>query len=86
MKQHRHGVQIACFNNAAAALLKEVFQRATNLWPDAPPEIKELADLVIDGEIKQNYWAQDTSPKSKQREPNKWIRMAQAEQQENRNE
>jgi hypothetical protein len=25
---------------------KELVQRATNLWPDAPPEVKEFADEV----------------------------------------
>lgn len=38
---------------------KELVQRATNLWPDAPPEIKEFADLVTNnGTVLQNYWAQ----------------------------
>lgn len=30
-------------------------QRATNLWPDAPPEVKEFADLVTNGKVMQKY-------------------------------
>lgn len=42
---------------------KEVLFRATNTWPDAPPEVKELADLVCEGSILQDYHSQDTSKK-----------------------
>lgn len=42
---------------------KQMVHRATNLWPDAPPEIKELADLITVGYIQQNYHVQDTSKK-----------------------
>lgn len=35
---------------------KELVQRATNLWPDASPEIKEFADdITHDGIIMQDY-------------------------------
>lgn len=40
---------------------QELVQRGANLWPDAPPSIKELADLVTSGKILQNYTVQDTS-------------------------
>lgn len=43
------------------ALFQELVQRATNLWPDAPPEIKEFADVITNGHVLQNYWGQDTS-------------------------
>lgn len=43
--------------------IKQMVHRATNLWPDAPPEIKELADLITVGHIQQNYHVQDTSKK-----------------------
>lgn len=40
--------------------------RATNLWPDAPAEIKEFADAVTNFEWHsgplQDYRSQDTSP------------------------
>jgi hypothetical protein len=42
---------------------KTLVQRATNLWPDATPEIKEFADLVTNGIVFQDYKGQDTSPK-----------------------
>lgn len=35
---------------------KELVHRATNLWPDAPPEIKRFADLVTnEGVLMQDY-------------------------------
>lgn len=34
---------------------QELIQRGANLWPDAPPEIKEFADLVTNGQIMQDY-------------------------------
>ena len=40
---------------------KDMVHRATNLWPDAPPEIKEFADNLIHGAPLQNYYLQDTS-------------------------
>lgn len=43
-------------------MVQTVFQRACNLWPDAPPAIKALADQVIEGKVLQNYEEQDTSP------------------------
>ena len=46
---------------------KQLVQRATNLWPDAPPEIKEFADLITSGKILQDYWRQDTSPESEEK-------------------
>ena len=42
---------------------KELVQRGSNLWPDAPPEIKETADIITNGQILQNYRGQDTSKK-----------------------
>lgn len=36
---------------------KEMIQRGTNLWPDAQPEIKELADQVTN-----NNWISDAKP------------------------
>ena len=44
---------------------RELVQRGSNLWPDAPPEIKELADLITIGKIQQDYRSQDTSRKEK---------------------
>jgi hypothetical protein len=42
---------------------QELIQRGANLWPDAPPEIKEFADLITTGRILQDYHGQDTSGK-----------------------
>lgn len=33
----------------------ELIQRGANLWPDAPPYIKELADNVTNGKLLQDY-------------------------------
>lgn len=45
---------------SSAKSFNELVHRATNLWPDAPPEIKEFADKLIDGKIKQDYAGQAT--------------------------
>ena len=58
------------------AAFKQMVHRATNLWPDAPPEIKAFADEItnadwISDEVRatgagkglQDYAAQDTSKK-----------------------
>lgn len=40
--------------------------RATNTWPDAPPEIKTFADQITnDGVVLQDYASQDTSKKQR---------------------
>lgn len=46
---------------------KVLVQRGSNLWPDAPPKIKEFADLVTNGEVLQDYRSQDTSQKNTQK-------------------
>lgn len=35
---------------------REMVQRATNLWPDAPPEIKHFADIITTGKPMQDYF------------------------------
>lgn len=37
------------------AAVKELMQRGANLWPDAMPEVKGLADLVTNGKLMQEY-------------------------------
>lgn len=44
---------------------KKLVFRATNLWPDAPAEIKIFADEVEHGKALQDYASQDTSPSAK---------------------
>jgi hypothetical protein len=39
----------------SVAKFKQLVQRATNLWPDADPEIKEFADLVTNADIVKQY-------------------------------
>ena len=38
---------------------QELIQRGANLWPDAPPEIKEFADKVTVGHVQQDYYQQN---------------------------
>lgn len=38
--------------------IKTLVQRAMNTWPDAPAELKEFADLLLDGKILQDYKSQ----------------------------
>ena len=40
---------------ALVAAVKELIHRGANLWPDAMPEIKGLADLVTSGKLMQDY-------------------------------
>lgn len=40
---------------ALIAAVKELIHRGANLWPDALPEIKGLADLVTNGKQMQDY-------------------------------
>ena len=43
-------------------VFKELVNRATNLWPDATPEVKEFADVVTnEGKVWQDYESQNTS-------------------------
>lgn len=49
---------------------KELIQRGANLWPDAPPAIKVLADLITnDGVVMQDYYKQAGVPVPGQEKP-----------------
>jgi len=48
--------------------LVELVQRGANLWPDAPAEIKEFADMVTVGHIQQDYRSQAAPIKRKETE------------------
>lgn len=37
---------------------QELVYRGVNLWPDARPEMKEFADLITEGKVLQDYFAQ----------------------------
>ena len=50
--------------SADLAGFKELIQRGANLWPDAPASIKEFADLVTSGTIRQDYYKQTNTAKS----------------------
>lgn len=45
-------------NPESIPAFKELIQRGANLWPDAPAEIKEFADLITNGQILQDYRSQ----------------------------
>ncbi len=49
---------------------KELVQRATNLWPDAHPDIKDFADLVTNEKIFQDYHSQNTDLRKSCDHPN----------------
>lgn len=38
-------------------VFQELVFRATNLWPDAPAEVKQFADIITCGQPMQNYIA-----------------------------
>jgi mannose/fructose/N-acetylgalactosamine-specific phosphotransferase system component IIB len=41
---------------------KELVQRGSNLWPDAPPSIKVFADQVTNNKVMQDYYKQTNVP------------------------
>lgn len=51
-------VAIIAVSDDSLSNFKELVFRATNLWPDAPPEIKEFADMFTHGRILQDYKSQ----------------------------
>lgn len=38
---------------------QQLIQRGAQTWSDAPPAMKELADMVTNGQVLQNYWDQN---------------------------
>jgi hypothetical protein len=66
------GIVIIIDSAESAANFKTLVHRATNLWPDAVPEIKEFADQITNADwlpenkkSLQDYKSQDTSGKKK---------------------
>ena len=53
------GTLTVCLDNTVEDAFKELIQRGANLWPDAPWQIKELADLITSGQVMQNYQKQE---------------------------
>jgi hypothetical protein len=60
-KSHNNDLVTIILTDASVARFKQLVQRGTNLWPDAHPEIKEVADILTTGQILQDYHGQDTS-------------------------
>ncbi len=56
-KHSVHGVSIDIKPELLPAFL-DLVQRAMNTWADAPPELKEFADLLLDGKVQQDYHSQ----------------------------
>lgn len=52
------GASIQIYSEAMWKSFQELVQRGSNLWPDAPPEIKEFADMVTSGRVMQDYYKQ----------------------------
>ncbi len=46
---------IVATTDADYKLLQQVMHRATNLWPDAPAQVKRLSDVVTNGKVMQDY-------------------------------
>jgi len=49
---------IVCETAEEYTQFQMLVQRGANLWPDAPPAMKRLADLVTSGKVMQDYDAQ----------------------------
>jgi len=54
-KVSEDGIVIIVDGKESLANFKQLVQRGANLWPDAQPEIKELADQVTNNKILQDY-------------------------------
>jgi hypothetical protein len=61
-KEHNSHIEITPDSLTAFKLM---LSRACNVWPDAPVEIKELHDILVHGELLQDYRSQ---PKFTRRE------------------
>lgn len=61
------GFAILIDDAESMAAFKELVFRGTNLWVDAPAEIKTFADEVEHGKALQDYASQDTSPSGKRK-------------------
>lgn len=59
LNQHLIGLKVIRMNDEFYTDFKQLIQRGANLWPDAPAEIKEFADLITNGEILQDYKSQE---------------------------
>lgn len=55
------GATLVSIPPALLPAFKELVFRGTNLWPDAKPEIKDFADVLMYGKPLQDYKGQDTS-------------------------
>lgn len=51
-------IQIQLCKHETTENFKTLVQRAMNTWPDAPAELKEFADLLLEGKILQDYKSQ----------------------------
>jgi hypothetical protein len=56
--QNEDLIDIIVSSPQSISAFKELIQRGANLWPDAPAEIKEFADLITSGQILQDYRSQ----------------------------
>lgn len=56
-------IHISLSSEESISAFKEAIRRATNCWPDAHPEMKELADMLEHGKVLQNYWHTRTDVK-----------------------
>lgn len=46
-------------------IFQQLIQRGAATWADAPPEIKEFADLITSGRVLQDYHSQNTDQRTK---------------------
>lgn len=46
---------IVATTDADWKLVQQILFRATNLWPDAPPQVKRISDIITNGKILQDY-------------------------------
>jgi hypothetical protein len=69
----KDGFVIVIDGSLSIKRFKEIVHRATNLWPDAPAEVKRFADAITNSDWHlgplQDYDSQDTSSSAPQLSP-----------------
>lgn len=58
LEWYGNGTMMVFVKNETLESFKTLVQRAMNTWPDAPAELKEFADLLLEGKILQDYKSQ----------------------------
>lgn len=65
----KHEYSIQLYGEDSLEALRTLVRRGLNCFPEAPPEMKELGDVLDHGKILQDYWSTRTDLKIARPEP-----------------